>query len=109
MDGKEYITLINFNCLRILCRDEKVPFEKLDAFLASNPFESIPKLIYYGVLNHRLRNNTKGKLMDFEQFCALSMDQEGLFEQMSEWVGEALGGPEDEAEQKKTRAQRRKA
>lgn len=105
VDGVNYFCLINMNALRIMCKAENISVSKLEEYLGTNPFESIPRLIYYGVQNHYIRNGESvDSLMDFEQFCAQALDEPGLFEQMASWVTESLGGDV----QKKTRATRRK-
>jgi hypothetical protein len=106
VDGVNYFCLINMNALRIMCKSEDISFSKLDEYLGENPFESVPKLIYYGVKNHLIRQGQSvDDMIDFEQFCAQALDEPGLFEQMTSWVTESLGGDAE----KKTRAARRKA
>ena len=106
IQGHPYNVLINLNCLRIMCRDEGLKFPELDKYLTDNPFESIPKLIWYANQNWNLRNNREMEPEEFEMFCAKALDEPGLFERMSEMVTESLGDKEPE---KKTRATRRKA
>ena len=106
VDGKDHHALINMNCLRILCKGENLKFKDLDGFLTENPFDSVPKVVWYAKHNWLLRNRKPVDLESFDEFCAIALDEPGLFEQMSEMVTDALGG---EVEQKKTRAQRRKA
>lgn len=81
-------------------------FSDLDGFLTDNPFDSVPKMMWYAKKNWLLRNGKDPEMESFDEFCAVALDEPGLFEKMSEMVTDALGG---EPEQKKTRAQRRKA
>jgi len=106
IDGKDHHALINMNCLRILCKGENMKFSDLDGFLTDNPFDSVPKMMWYAKKNWLLRNGKDPEMESFDEFCAVALDEPGLFEKMSEMVTDALGG---EPEQKKTRAQRRKA
>lgn len=101
-----YTTLLNMNSLRILCAKEKIKISDLDKFLTENPFDSVPAMVYYGIQNYNVKNSMEQDLPDFETFCAQSLDEEGLFERMSDFVTESLGGQE---EQKKTRRTRRAA
>lgn len=102
---KTYYTLLNMNTLRIMCAKQKLKLSELDSFLTENPFDSIPTMVYYGIQNYSLKHGKKQVLADFESFCAQALDEPGLFESMSEFVTEALGGDDM---QKKTRASRRK-
>lgn len=104
IDGKDHHALINMNCLRILCKEENMKFSDLDAFLSENPFDSVPRLVWYAKKNWLLRNGQEPFIEGFEEFCAVALDEPGLFEEMTSWVTESLGGEE----QKKTRAARRK-
>lgn len=101
---KTYHTLLNMNSLRILCAKEKLKLSELDSFLTENPFDSVPSMVYYGIQNYSLKHGKKQPVPDFEAFCAQALDEPGLFEEMSDFVTESLGGAE---EQKKTRAQKR--
>jgi len=103
---KTYHTLLNMNTLRIMCAKEKLKLSELDSFLSENPFDSIPTMVYYGIQNYSLKYGKDQALGDFESFCAQALDEPGVFESMSEFVTEALGGADA---QKKTRATRRKA
>lgn len=105
VDGNEHHALINMNCLRILCKGENIKFSDLDSFLSENPFDSVPRLVWYAKKNWLLRNGKDPIIESFDEFCAVALDEPGLFEEMTSWVTESLGGEE----QKKTRAARRKA
>lgn len=107
LDGAPFCCLLNMNSLRMMCKEEKISFSELDGFLSENPFESVPKMIWYGCKNWLVRSsNDASSVPEYEHFCALALDEPGLFERMSEMVTETLGGNE---EQKKTRTTRRKA
>lgn len=101
---KTYYTLLNMNSLRILCAKENLKLSELDKFLTSSPFDSVPSMVYYGILNYNMRNNKKQAVGSFDSFCAEALDEPGLFERMSDFVTESLGGNE---EQKKTRRTKR--
>ena len=105
IDGKDHHALINMNCLRLLCKGENMKFNELDTFLSDNPFDSVPKVFWYAKKNWMLRNGKDPIIESFDEFCAVALDEPGLFEQMTSWVTESLGG----AEEKKTRTTRRKA
>jgi len=106
LDGAPFSCLLNMNSLRIMCKEEKISFSELDSYLSENPFESVPKMIWYGCKNWLIRSSQDTDIVpEFEQFCALALDEPGLFEQMTSWVTESLGGDAE----KKTRATRRKA
>lgn len=107
LEDKPFVTLINMNSLRLLSKGESIKFSELDAWLSESPFESIPMMVWYGCKNFMIRKGNEDDLMPFEQFCAIALDEDGLFEEMTKWVTESLGG--DEEAQKKTRATRRKA
>ena len=107
LEDKPFVTLINMNSLRLLSKGESIKFSELDAWLSESPFESIPMMVWYGCKNFMIRKGNEDKLMPFEQFCAIALDEDGLFEELTKWVTESLGG--DEEAQKKTRAARRKA
>lgn len=107
IEGHHYVTLINMNSLRLLSKGESIKFSELDAWLSESPFESIPMMVYYGCKNQLIREGQDADFMPFEQFCAFALDEDGLFDEMTKWVTESLGGSEDA--QKKTRATRRKA
>lgn len=101
---KTYYTLLNLNTLRIMCAKQGLKLSDLDSFLTENPFDSVPSMVYYGMINYNMKYSKKQPIGEFETFCAVALDEEGLFEKMSTFVTEALGGDE---EQKKTRRVRR--
>jgi hypothetical protein len=103
---KTYHTLLNLNTLRIMCAKQGLKLSDLDNFLSANPFDSVPSMVYYGMINYNLKYGSKQSFGDFESFCAKALDEDGLFEEMSGFVTESLGGNE---EQKKTGRTRRVA
>lgn len=98
---KSHDVLINLNSLRMVCKDMSVDFKDLQNFLSGNPFDSVPAIVYYSILNARFKAKAKGGFMGYEEFCAVTLDDQDLFNQMSEMVTEAIGGEEKKTEKSK--------
>tara|TARA_X000000950_G_C13597309_1_gene529843 strand:+ start:180 stop:539 length:360 start_codon:yes stop_codon:yes gene_type:complete len=84
--GAEYPVLINYNSLRIMCREEKMEFSDLDAAMTDRALDTVPMIVYYGMRNYCIKMSKKVPFEDYEVFCANALDEPGGFEAMLEMV-----------------------
>jgi len=84
--GRQYPILINYNSLRIMCREEKMEFSDLDAAMTDRALDTVPMIVYYGLRNYCIKMSKKVPFEDYEVFCANALDEPGGFEAMLEMV-----------------------
>ena len=95
INGKKYEACITLNALRLMCQAHNVKLEELDKFMQEDSMTAICAMTYYGIKNAFARKGKDGKLMGFDQFCALVLDDGETFESMASAVMSTLN-PEDE-------------
>lgn len=95
INGKKYEAVLTLNALRLMCQAHNIKLEGLDKFLQEDPMTSICAMTYWGVKNAAMRKGKESKLMGFDQFCALVLDDGETFESLSKAVMSTLN-PEDE-------------
>lgn len=97
---KKYTCHLSMNAFRILCEREKLSFDAMDSFLSDQPLTAVPKVIYYGLMNHVYA--TRGdidKLPDFEYFASHILNDAGELEKYSSLITKAFGGEQPAAEE----------
>ena len=95
INGKKYEAVITLNALRLMCQSHKIKLEELDKFMQEDSMTAICALTYWGIKNAAMRKGKESKLMGFDQFCALVLDDGETFESMASAVMSTLN-PEDE-------------
>ncbi len=95
---KSYSASLNLNALRMMCIAFGVKLDSLDKWLNEDPLTAIPAFAYYGVKNEAARKGKDSNLPEFEQFCALALENQETLELMMAAVTDALGGSEDDKE-----------
>ena len=93
---KKYEASLTLNALRLMCNAVGVSISEIDKWLNDDPLTAVPAFAYYGVKNEAARKGKDSNLPDFEQFCALALDDQETLEKMMSAVSEALGGSEDD-------------
>ena len=95
INGKKYEAVITLNALRLMCQAHKIKLEELDKFMQEDSMTAICSMTYWGIKNAAMRKGKDSKLMGFNQFCALVLDDGETFESLSAAVMQTLN-PEDE-------------
>lgn len=99
--GKEYPCHLSMNAFRILCERENVSFVEMEKYLNANPLSAVPKVLYYGMVNHCYFAGTDPKkLPAFEKVSAYILDDQNSLEKYVGLVGKAFAGeadPEDDS------------
>jgi|SaaInl5LU_22_DNA_1037371.scaffolds.fasta_scaffold01027_4 hypothetical protein len=93
---KKYQASLTLNALRLMCNAMGVKLADIDKWLNDDPLTAVPAFAYYGVKNESARKGKDSGLPDFEQFCALALDDQETLDAMMKAVTAALGGQEDE-------------
>jgi len=93
---KKYNASLSLNALRMMCNAFQIKLGELDKWLEEDSLTAIPAFAYYGVKNDSARKGKDSGLPDFEQFCALALEDGDTLEQMMTAVTEALGGQDDD-------------
>ena len=92
INGKKY-EASSPSTLCASCVAHKIKLEELDMFMK----EDDPCHLRPDLLGHQERRNAEGKeskLMGFDQFCALVLDDGETFESLAQAVTSALDAPE---------------
>jgi len=92
---KKYQASLTLNALRLMCNAVGVKLADIDKWLNDDPLTAVPAFAYYGVKNESARKGKDSGLPDFEQFCALALDDQETLDAMMKAVTAALGGEED--------------
>lgn len=95
INGKKYEAVISLNSLRLMCQTHNVKLEELDAFMRDDSMTAICAMAYWGIRNAAMRKGKDTKLMGFDQFCALVLDDQALFESLAQDIMSTLN-PETE-------------
>ncbi len=93
---KKHTCHLSMNAFRILCERENLKFHQMDTYLQESPLTAVPKVIYYGLVNHVYM--TKGdldKLPDYEYFASQVLDDPKALEEYTNMIGKAFGGEDD--------------
>ena len=94
INGKKYEAVITLNALRLMCQAHKIKLEELDKFMHEDSMTAICALTYWGIKNAAMRKGKESKLMGFDQFCALVLDDGETFESLAQAVTSTLDAPE---------------
>ena len=94
INGKKYEAVITLNALRLMCQAHKIKLEELDMFMKDDSMTAICALTYWGIKNAAMRKGKESKLMGFDQFCALVLDDGETFESLAQAVTSTLDAPE---------------
>jgi len=95
INGKKYEAVITLNALRMMCQADGISLNGIEKYMQEDPMTAICSLTYWGIKNAAMRKGKDSKLMGFEQFCALVLDDGETFESLSAAVMQTLN-PEDE-------------
>lgn len=85
---------LSINAFRILTQKFGVKLHELENFMADDPLTALPAIAYCGVLNCKMRRAEKLG-MDFDQFCALLLEEPESMEKLTEALGNAFGTSEE--------------
>jgi len=94
INGKKYEAVITLNALRLMCQAHKIKLEELDKFMQEDSMTAICALTFWGIKNAAMRKGKESKLMGFDQFCALVLDDGETFESLAQAVTSTLDAPE---------------
>lgn len=94
INGKKYEACITLNALRLMCQAHKIKLEELDKFMQEDSMTAICALTFWGIKNAAMRKGKESKLMGFDQFCALVLDDGETFESLAQAVTSTLDAPE---------------
>jgi hypothetical protein len=94
INGKKYEAVITLNALRLMCQAHKIKLEELDKFMQEDSMTAICSMTYWGIKNAAMRKGKESKLMGFDQFCALVLDDGETFESLAQAVTSTLDAPE---------------
>lgn len=86
---------LSINAFRILTQKFGVKLADLDKYMGEDPLTALPAIAYCGVLNCKMRKAEKFG-MDFDQFCALVLEDADSMERLTEAIGAAFGTEEEE-------------
>jgi hypothetical protein len=76
--------LVNMNAFRLLSERYKIPLAEIDEQLNDDPLNTVPKIVFCGMLNHCQRHgNPESSLPTFEQICAFVCEDETTFSQIT--------------------------
>lgn len=95
LDGDAHEAHLSINAFRILSQKFGVKLADLDKFMQEDPLTALPAIAYCGVLNAKMRKAEKFG-MDFDQFCAMLLDDAESMEKLAEAIGAAFGTEEEE-------------
>ena len=88
--------LVNMNAFRLLSDRFNITLADLDTHLNDDPLNTVPKIVFCGMLNHCQRaGNPETSLPTFEQICAFVCEDENTFTQITNDVLATLT-PDDE-------------
>jgi hypothetical protein len=97
--GKEYPCHLSMNAFRLLCEKENISFVEMEKYLNDKPLTAVPKVLYYGMLNHCYFGGTDiKKLPKFDFFSAHILDDAANLEKYVTLVGKAFAGEAEPAE-----------
>lgn len=92
---KSYSASLNLNALRLMCNAFGKKLGDIDSWMSDDPLTAVPAFAYYGVKNESARKGKDSGLPDFEQFCAMALEDQDTLEQLMSAVADALGGSEE--------------
>ena len=96
---KKYTCHLSMNAFRILCERENLTFQQMDAYISGQPLTAVPKVIYYGLMNHiYVTRGDLSKLPEFEYFASQILNDASDLEKYSTLIGKAFGGESEEDE-----------
>lgn len=95
LNKKKYQACLSLNAMRLMCNAMQIKLNDMDQWLNDDPLTAIPAFAYYGVKNQAARKGKDSGLPDFEQFCAMALDDSDTLETMMAAVTEALGAGDD--------------
>lgn len=96
---KNYKCHLSMNAFRILCEKEGLKFNEMQTWMNENPLVAVPKMIYYGLVNHiHFSNGDLSTLPALEYVSAHILESMEDLEAYSNKIAIAFGG-EDSADQ----------
>jgi len=99
---KKYKCHLSMNAFRILCEKEDLKFNDMQKWMNKDPLVAVPKVIYYGMLNHvHFHNDDASKLPSLDFVSAHILDDMKSLEDYSKKIAIAFGGEDSDKEGKK--------
>lgn len=90
---KKYKCHLSMNAFRILCEKETLEFNSMQKWMNENPLDAVPKVIYYGMLNHvYFAGDDAGNLPTLDFVSAHILDDMDSLEKYSKQIAIAFGG-----------------
>lgn len=97
---KNYTCHLSMNAFRLLCEREDLKFTEMDAYLQERPLTAVPKVIYYGLVNHiYLTKGDLSVLPEYEFFCSQVLNSADSLQHYTDLIGKAFMGEEELAEE----------
>jgi hypothetical protein len=94
---KKYNATISLNSLRLTCQVHKIKLEDLEKFIKEDELTAVAAIAYWGIKNNLILNGKNAdKLMSFDMFCAVVMDDEKTFMELAAAVASVLGSEQEE-------------
>lgn len=94
--NKKYKCHLSMNAFRLLCEDQDLKFSEMQKWMSKNPMLAIPKVIYFGILNHmHFNNEDASKLPSVEYMSAHMLDDVSTLEVYSDLIQKAFGGEQN--------------
>ena len=79
--------LVNMNAFRLLSERYGIPLAEIDTQLSDDPLNTVPKIVFCGMLNHAQRHGKpESSLPEFTQLCAFICEDEKTFTQITNEV-----------------------
>lgn len=83
--------LVNMNAFRLLSERYDIPLAEIDTQLSDDPLNTVPKIVFCGMLNHAQRHGKpESSLPDFNQLCAFICEDENTFTQITNEVVDTM-------------------
>ena len=95
INKKTYEAVITLNALRMMCQADGIKLGEIDKYMQEDPMTAVCSLTYWGIKNAAMRKGKDIKLMGFDQFCALVLDDGETFDKMSSAVMDTLSPSEE--------------
>lgn len=97
IDGVKHQGHLSINAFRILTQKFGVKLQDLDKYMNEDPLTALPALAYCGIINDKMRKAEKFG-MDFDQFCAIVLEDAESMESLTAAISAAFGTEETESE-----------
>lgn len=97
---KKFPCLINMNAFRLLTENEGIKLNEFEKQMQTNPLGFIPRILYWGAVNHLERSGKTSKLLpSFNTWAAFTCENESLLAGYAEKVVESMAPPSDKKDE----------